>query len=285
MAHRKSRRIKLGAVLFLIAAWSGAMALNGCATLDNLIQKPTATFAGMHLTDAGLLDSTAVFSFNVDNPNPISIHANRIVYDLKLNGRHFIAGELNQGLSLAAKGTSSLNIPVTMKYLEFFQSAAQLWQTKGADYALTGGFDVGPFTIPFRAHGRFDLPQMPKMSLQAINIEKVSLSGARLNCRLKVDNPNAFNLLFKRLDYSLKLGQTPFAQASALPQGPIRKNSASVVNLGFNVSFAQLGMSAYQLLQGSTADYRLNGGMIFESPTGGEQKIPIDLHGRVPFTR
>jgi LEA14-like dessication related protein len=261
------------------------MVLNGCATLDQLIQKPTATFAGMNLTDADLVKSTAVFNFQVKNPNPITIRASRITYDLKLNGRNFVAGELDQGMALAAGSTSNLRVPVTTQYLDFFESLTQLWQTKGADYALTGGFSVGPFTVPFRAHGNFDLPKMPKVSLESVKIEKLSPIGARLNCRLKMDNPNAFDFLFKRLDYNLKLGGTSFARASALAQGAIAGNSASSMNFGFDVSFAKLGLSAYQLLQGANTDYQLDGAMVFDSSGRKESKVPVNLTGRVPFLR
>lgn len=285
MTHGKGRYSFLRFVLFLLTICAAGPAFYSCATLDQMIQKPTAKFAGMNLQNADLLQSTAVFNFNVNNPNPINIRAGRVTYDLKLNGRNFVAGELDQGITLAAGSTSKLSVPVTMQYLDFYQSITQLWRAKGADYALTGGFNVGPFTIPFQAHGKFDLPKMPKFSLEAIQVDRFSLFGARLNCRLKMDNPNAFNLLFKRLDYDLKLGGTSFAKASALPQAPIEKNSNSVVNFGFDVSFAQLGRSAYQLLQGANADYKLDGGMIFDAPTGGERKIPFHLTGRVPFTR
>lgn len=285
MTYGKRSYSFLRCTFFLFTICMAVSSLNSCATLDQIIQKPTVAFSGMNLVDADLLQSTAVFNFNVNNPNRIHIRASRVTYDLKLNGRNFVAGGLDRGITLAAGSTSNLSIPVTMQYLDFFQSVTQLWTAKGADYALTGGFNVGPFTIPFRAHGRFDLPKMPGISLEAINIDRFSLFGARLNCRLKMDNPNAFNLLFKRLDYNLKLGSTSFAKASAFPQGPILKNSNSAVNFSFDVSFAQLGRSAYQLLQGSNADYKLDGGMVYDTPSGGERTIPFSLTGRVPFKR
>jgi hypothetical protein len=172
-----------------------------------------------------------------------------------------------------------------MPYLDFFKSAAQLWRSKKANYALSGGFDVGPFTIPFQAHGVFDLPQMPNIRLEAIHIQKFTLLGATLNCRLEMDNPNAFDFLIKRLDYNLKLAGTSFIQASALPHGPIGKHSRTPVNLTFDVSFAQLGWSAYQLLQGAKANYTLIGGLIVDRPNGGECNLPFNLSGKVPLKK
>jgi LEA14-like dessication related protein len=269
--------------LLLLAVVTGMTGLSGCATLERMIQKPTATFSGMQMTNANLFKSTAVFSFNINNPNPIDIRTRHITYDLKLNGRDFVSGQLDQGVTLTAGGTSTLQVPVTMAYLDFFESMSQLWSAGSADYTLTGGFTVGPFVIPFQAHGVFDLPNMPKLTLESIKIQNLSFSGATLQCRLKMNNPNAFDLLFKKLDYTLSLGGTSLGRASALPSGPIGKNSNSTVALALDVSFAQLGRSVYQLLQGAKADYKLDGGLIFDQPGSGESKAPFYLSGRTPL--
>jgi LEA14-like dessication related protein len=280
---KKTLAFLSGHPLLLLATVTGMTVLAGCATLEQMMQKPTATFSGMQISDADLFNSTAVFSFNINNPNPINIRARHITYDLKLNGRDFVSGQLDHGVALTAGGTSTLQVPVTMAYLDFFESMAQLWRTSSADYALTGGFAVGPFVIPFQAHGVFDLPNMPKLSLESIEIQKLSFSGATLQCRVQMNNPNAFDLLFKKMDYTLSLGGTPLGRASALPPGPIGKNSKSTIALALDVSFAQLGRSAYQLLQGTKADYKLDGGLIFERTGNGESKVPFNLSGRTPL--
>jgi LEA14-like dessication related protein len=271
-------------VLFL-AAGIGASVLSGCTTLEQMIQQPTATFSGMQITDADLFKSTAVFSFDIDNPNPVNIRTKRITYDLQLNGKDFVSGKLDQGATLTAGGTSTLKIPVTMTYLDFFDSMSQLWSARKADYALTGGFAVGPFIIPFQAHGVLDLPKTPKLSLESIKIQKLSLAGATLQCQVKMDNPIAFDLLFKKMDYTLSLGGTSLGRASALSPGPIGKNSKSTIPLALEVSFTQLGRSAYQLLQGTRADYKLDGGLVFDRPGNADSKVPFNLTGRTALLR
>ena len=119
------------AILFI------ANLFTSCATLNRIIQKPTVNFRKMQITKADLVQSTAVFNFDVQNPNPIPIKVDRITCDLKLNGQNFVAGALDQGLDLEAGKTSHLAIPITLPYLEFFKSITQLWQTKSADYAYT----------------------------------------------------------------------------------------------------------------------------------------------------
>jgi LEA14-like dessication related protein len=267
----------------LLAAVIGTAVLTGCATLEQMIQKPTIAFNHMQIVSADLLKSTAVFDFNIHNPNPINLRAGLITYNLKLNGRDFVKGRLDQGVTLMAGGTSTLQIPVTMAYLDFFDSVAQLWNTRSADYALTGGFSVGPLTIPFQAHGILDLPKMPGISLEAIEVRKLTLSGATLKCLVQMTNPNSFDLLFKKLNYTLNLGGASLGQATALPTGPIGKNGKSTIALALVLSFAQMGRSFFQLLQGAKADYRLDGGLIFDRPAGGEEKVPFSLSGKSPL--
>lgn len=282
LARNKSGYCRLSPRV-LLAVCIGTALLTGCATLEQMIQKPTTTFSGMQIANADMYKSTAVFSFDIHNPNPISIRAGRITYDLNLNGRDFVKGQLNQGLTLPAGGTGRLQIPVTMAYLDFFDSMAQLWSTHRADYALTGGIAVGPLVIPFKAHGILDLPRMPKLSLDTIEVQKLSLSGATLRCKVQVSNPNAFDLLFKKLDYSLQLGGASLGRAIALSPGPIGKNGKSTVALALDVSFAQFGRSLFQLLQGSRADYKLDGGLIFNGPDNTESKVPFSLSGLAPL--
>jgi LEA14-like dessication related protein len=280
---KKNLGYRMMSPVLLSAALIGLTILTGCATLEQMIQKPTATFSGMQITGADLFKSTAVFSFDIHNPNPINIRAGRITYDLSLNGRDFVKGQLDQGLTLTAGGTSRMQVPVTMAYLDFFDSMAQLWNTRRADYNLTGGVAVGPVVIPFRAQGVFDLPKMPKISLEAIEVQKLSLSGATLQCQVQMTNPNSFDLLFKKLDYALQLGGASLGRASALSAGPIGKNGKSTLAIVLDVSFAQLGRSVFQLLQGAKADYKLDGGLIFDNVDNGESQVPFSLSGRAPL--
>lgn len=266
-----------------LAVFIGITVLAGCATLEQMIQKPTATFSGMRITSADLFKSTAVFNFDIHNPNPLNLRSGRISYDLKLNGRNFVKGQLDQGVMLPAGGTGTLQVPVTMAYLDFFDSMTRLWSAHRADYALTGGITVGPFIIPFQAHGVLDLPEMPKISLESIAVRKLTLSGATLQCSIQMDNPNAFDLLFKKMDYALSLGGASLGRASTVSPGPIAKNGKSNVGLALDISFAQLGRSIFQLLQGTKADYKLDGGLIFDQPEIGESIVPFRLSGQAPL--
>ena len=281
-AKAKSRPACRWVGILMMAALSLLM---GCATLNQIVQKPTVTFDSLDLENASLLQSTLNFRFKVNNPNPIGLHASRITYDLKLNGTPFTRGELDRGLSVPAGSVGTLAMPVTVQYLDFFKSISDLMGRGTAAYDLSGTFAVGPLNIPFSAAGDFNLPKMPKISLENVTIQTLTLSGATLNCRLAMDNPNAFDLLFKQLDYNLKLGNISFARANAAPDSALGQQGRSQINLGMDVSFADVGRAAYQLLMGNSSNYSIDGQMLMAAPGSREKPVPFSASGKVPFIR
>lgn len=279
--HDNSNRRRIALVMFTLIFGM----FSGCATLNQLVQKPTVTFHSLDLVNASLLESTLKFNFKVNNPNPIGLRTGRLDYDLKINGSPFTSGHLDRGVSLPAEGTGTLSVPITVAYLDFLDSIVSLVQNRTATYDLKGTMAVGPVDIPFQTRGKFDLPRMPKISLDAVNIEKLSFSGASLNCRLRMDNPNAFNILFKQLDYTLKLGQTRIARTFAATKGVLGQKGASTINLALDLSFADIGRAGYQLLMGKGSTYQIEGQMLMDSPTLGSRAVPFSASGKVPFTR
>jgi LEA14-like dessication related protein len=148
--------------LILMILMAAAMAFNGCATLDSIIQKPTATFAGIQFTDADLLQAKAVLNFNVTNPNVLNIRASRISYDLKINGRDFVAGELDHGITLVGGSTSILSIPFSIQYLDFFESLAQCGKPKALTMHFLEDSPLGPSGFPYKPTAVLSCPKCPK---------------------------------------------------------------------------------------------------------------------------
>lgn len=259
--------------------------LTGCAALMGNLQQPVITFAGLQIADATLVDGTMVFNFTVRNPNAFGLRASRITYDLKLNGRHFARGQTKSGLSLPAQKVVRLQIPVAANYLEAFGSLLEMNRRGSAAYDLSGKVSVGPLTLPYRSRGTFDLPRMPKLHLEAIHVNHISLAGATVTCDLNVENPNNFDLSFKKLHYDLELGGMPFAKASAEPASAVTAKGKGIIALRFEVSFVHVGGSAHQLLMHNQTDYRIQGRIALDATHAGERLIPFNFGGKVPIVR
>ena len=272
----KRTAIIIGAVLTLT--------LGACATLEQLIQKPEITFDNLGTRDMSLLGGTFLFRFNVSNPNPVGVHLGDILYDLDVNGNRLVSSQLSQGLDLAASGTSPLEIPVTINYLDFFNSLAQLVGADQLDYRLSGSAAVGPFRIPYSSSGKLDIPRLPDVTVENINIDSFSLTGARLKLTLGLKNPNAFAMKMDGLEYAAQLGDVKLAEGKAGMNNALGANGRSLMDLDLILNFLELGRSAKALLSGSSTRCRLTGNMLMNTQAG-MQKLPFAFDGNVPFLK
>jgi len=258
--------------------------LGGCATIEQLVKKPEITFDSLAARDMSLLQGTFLFRFNVANPNPVGLHLGDILYDLDINGKRFVSSRLDQGVDLVAAGSSPLEIPVTINYLDFFGSLAKLVGSDTLDYRLSGSAAVGPLHIPYRSSGKLDVPKLPDISVDSIKIDSLSLTGAALKMTLGLKNPNAFGLNMDGLEYTARLGDIELAKGTARKIAPLAAKQRSLMDIAVNLNFLEMGRSAMTLLSGSSAKCNFTGNMLMDT-TAGRQKIPFQFNGKVPFLK
>lgn len=276
---------KTNLLFILVIATILAVSISGCAALKQYVKQPQVTYQSISVRDMSLFDSTVVFHLNISNPYPVSIKISELSYRLKVNNKDLISGVLDKGISLSANGTEPLEIPVTIKYMDFFNSLSDFISQDEVAWDLSGDARILGIAIPYHAKGNLPVPRLPKISLKRIDISKFSLSGASLVFLLNVKNDNPFALNLSRLDYNIKIGSTPFAKGKTRTTAPIGNNKSSTIKIPVNVSFFELGMSAYNLLKESVSDYEISGNLTVKVPSIGEKSIPFSKKGRVPFSK
>ncbi|MDM8526312.1 LEA type 2 family protein [Desulfococcaceae bacterium HSG8] len=259
------------------------MAICGCATLQQLIQKPVVQFKDMSLKSTSFVEGDFVFRFDVKNPNPIGATIRNIVYDLRFDDKTFIRNSLEQRVSLPANGSNTVELPVTVNYLELFQSVEDFIRSKKLAYDLSGSIGVGPFDIPYHKKGNFVLPRLPKISMGKVRISDLSFTGASVVFSLDMKNTNPFALDVSGLNYNIKLGGIKFAEGTAANISPISKSGKTTMEIPIHMNFFELGQSAYRLLKNTSSEYELTGEMMFEIPGMGEKGFPFKRTGRVSF--
>lgn len=273
--HKKAA---LAAILAMV------LTIGGCATLQELIKKPEITFDSLAARDMSLLQGTFLFRFNVANPNPVGLRLGDILYDLDINGQRFVSSRLDQGVNLVASGSSPLEIPITINYLDFFNSLAKLVGSDTLDYRLSGSAAVGPLRIPYRSSGKLDVPKLPDISVDSIKIDSLSFSGAALKMTLGLKNPNAFGLKMDGLEYAARLGNMELAKGTARNVAPLAAKGRSLMDIAVNLDFLEVGRGAMTLLSGSSAKCNFTGNMLMDTPAG-THKVPFQFDGKVPFIR
>ncbi len=264
----------------LLAVW-----VSGCATLKQYVKQPRVTYQSMSLREMSLFDSTVVFHLTVSNPYPISIKINEFTYRIKVNNKDLLSGVLDKGISLKANGDEPLEIPVTIKYMDFFNSLSDFMSRDEVAWDLSGSARILGLDIPYHANGNLPVPKLPKISLKRIDISKIDLFGASLVFLLDVKNDNPFALNLSRLDYNIKIGSTPFVKGKTKNTPSIGDNKNATISIPVHVSFMELGKSAYNLLKKSASDYELSGNLTVNVPSVGEKSFPFSKKGSVPFIK
>ncbi len=257
----------------------------GCASIMPHLKKPGATFKDMRVQDMGLFDSTLVFTYEVENPNPVGAYLSSLTYHLFLNDKKFASGTLDKGIALPPSGSEAVEIPVSVNYLEALGSVTALAGKERIPYRIAGTFGITGIDVPYQTEGALDLPGLPKISLKKMDIDNFSWQGADLNLVMEIANPNGFALNMEKLSYGIKLGGSQFAEGIAEGIPSVSSNGAAAIDIPLRVDFMKLGRSAYSLLKEESSQYELDGEMIFNLPKMGEKGLPFYKTGSIPLVR
>jgi LEA14-like dessication related protein len=279
--------------LLLFMASIQCLFLLGCSTLQQVGQalegqKPTAQVKGVRLTGLDFDGLDLAFDVNVENPNPVGISLAGLDYDLKLLGSRFLQGDQPMGLKVAAKGSSQVEVPMRLGFQKLMSTYQQLKTARQAGYELDlgMGFDVpvlGRVRVPVSYKGEIPVPKMPDVKLKSLDVQQLSMSGAKLLLQLQVDNPNDFSLLLDKLNYNLKLNGFDVGGGLLEKSVNINQGGQGVIGLPVSLDFAQAGMGLYSALLGKGMSYDLSGSMNAASsnPILKRFHIPLDKQGNV----
>lgn len=150
-------RVPAAIRLITLLLLPNALPLSGCSSLQSIVRPPQVALQQVNVKDPSLTEATLVFALQVTNPNSFGVSVNGIEYDLKLNGRNFTSGEIEDGFKLAKNEASTVNIPIRLNYLDVFSSLKELSRSGKAPYELTGSVKTGVVNVPFSESGTVDL--------------------------------------------------------------------------------------------------------------------------------
>lgn len=265
------------AIFFLV--WT-TMGILSCASLrQELIRKPAVSFEQMELHDMSLFEATAIFKFNVLNPNPMGLSIRNIAYHLNISDKKFIKGISDKDLRVRAAGSGKLELPIAISYADLSESVSDK-----VEYDIFGSVEVGPFTIPYRARGPLSLPKPPKLSLKAIRVTEISHTYAAVIFDLELENDNLFALAVRRMEYSIYLGGKEFASGSGENISvPLRTKLK--LEMPMKINFFKNGQALAAILDESSGVYEISGTMAFDDAKEEKGKIPFRRAGSVPIVK
>ena len=257
----------------------------GCAGLEKHIQTPTVHYAGSEIKDTSLYEATIDFLIRVDNPNPISLPINGLSYTVDVNGKKILSGSAQPGKQVPAKASLDLAVPVTVRYEEILDSLQELMHKDTFEYAVKGDIDMGFFKLPYDASGTIPLPDLPKIQLKAINVNKLTFEGVETAMQLNIKNSNDFPLNASGLSYQLLLNQITTLSGQTTEAIAIPANSERTVEIKTLFSLAELGRALDTFRQSNSVSATLKGQIDVPISDNQIKSIPFSWSGETPLSR
>jgi LEA14-like dessication related protein len=254
----------------------------GCVhDIQQLIDEPEVEFVGMTLSETGVFSATPVFQFALSNSNPMGLGIHDIAYDLQVNGRKFVKGVSAQSGRLPAGGRETVLLPVPFSFLDLFSSIEDFREAEAIPYELTGTIGVGPYDVPYETAGRFEVPALPSVSLETVELGSVEAGLAQLTLRLAVDNPNPFPIQPRRVSYRITLMGRELARGAVgeLPQVPASERAGISVSVLVEIDDAP--ELAERLAAGDSVACDVRGDVAFSLPRREHRGLPFQKSGEL----
>ena len=271
-----------------------ACILNSCDALLSLLQQsrvkpPEVSVSKAEITGLSLTQLDLQFDLNVKNNNSLAVTLQGLDYQLLVNDNSFLSGNQNQGISIAAYADNKVSLPLSLKLVDIYKTISSLLNQDTSTYQLNCGltFDLpvlGVTRIPISNKGMVPLPKIPNIKLEGIKLNNLNLTGANLELKLNVDNPNVFAVLLNSIHYNLNVNGLNWVEGQTPSNLTLKEKKNQTVSIPLTLNFIQIGTSAYQMLTGNKdLSYQLNGALDLSVP---KMNIPMssfsfDQNGQV----
>jgi LEA14-like dessication related protein len=149
-----------------LAAAALCLSLSSCAGWGHVYEQPRVRILGTDITNVSLQSADLVFDVAVENPNAFSFVLQTVSYRLRVNGEPFLDGHNDLRAQIAARGTSPVRLPVTLRLADVLRVLQALKGERHAGYDLDAEFRfdvpvVGERRVPVRRQGDFSLADIP----------------------------------------------------------------------------------------------------------------------------
>ncbi|MDP8255675.1 MAG: LEA type 2 family protein [Candidatus Alcyoniella australis] len=274
---------RLPTIALICMATVALVTLGGCA-----FRSPSADVQDVELDSVGFERIDTTFVVQVNNPNSYGLRADGLDYELSVNGRGLADGELRQRIEVAARDRVELRLPVTFDVPAALAIIENDTDRDELPYVLTGGITfstpLGDLRVPFKREGELPLIRPPQVRLEDVRVRKLDLSGARLELRLRIDNPNNFDLKIQRLSWKVGLEGSRLFSGRRLKGRIIPAKGRAVVELELKVGLDELGRALERTLQRGDVRYDLDLDFRLETPYG-ELPLHLDRKGKSGVSR
>ena len=238
--------MKTAKLLFTIAALIAiALILGTCASLPGVLTDPSVSFDSVSFTGINFDGVDLLARIKIQNNNSFAIPFPEINWDFLVKDASFLSGIIANDTRIAARGSTMVELPLTVSYEGLIRTITGLLNAYEAPYRLNLAvrfpipmLEARTFSASF--DGSIPLLRIPSVSFTGVNFNTVSLSRVEFVLNWQVDNRNIFPVNIDALNYSFVVNNVPWTSGSAPQMSlPARQVSQIPVTVGIH-SFSLL---------------------------------------------
>jgi len=142
--------------------------------------------------------------------------------------------------------------------------------------------------VPVSKEGDLPLIKIPKISLEALKLKDLKLTGADLTLGVKLKNPNAFSMLLDNMKYSLDINGKSWVSGDASDDVQVAEKGENIIEIPISLNFLQIGRSVYKIVAGDEdLSYNFGGNLDLATsiPLLGQINLPFDRSGSIKVSR
>lgn len=278
--------IKISFLLIIV------FSINQCAEMINIlnqanIQKPVVNLSDVKMTGLSFDSVDLLFHIDIDNPNNVGIKLAGFDYDLQIEDNSFISGKQDNGLAIKANGSEIIQLPLTLKFKDIYNTFSIVKDLDSVQYKLNSGLSfnlpvLGDIRIPVTKSGNIPTLKLPSINFKKLKMDQIKLTGADLTLQINIDNHNAFAFILKNIDYKLNVAGTPWIDGKMNQSMNISAKQENIINIPISLNFLSMGQSVYNIVNGNQSlNYSLKGNADMGSslPLLGDFNIPFNQTG------
>ncbi len=239
-----------------------------------------------NLTSLGLV---LAFHLNVANSSSAPFYLTSYSYRVMINQKEYLNLQmaLDEPLLVAPRGETFVSLPVKITYSLLFEAIPGVEEKAACD--LTGEMAFADSRrreekIPFVASGSFPIFKDPEVELLPLKVRELTIGGTDLTFEVRFKNPNAFDLIVDKINYTLVFAGQSTAEGSFGGNKNIDAQSEKVFSLPLLLDFSELGKEVSDAFESQTVPCKFSG-LIEVSTVWGKLRIPFDKSGGLAISR
>lgn len=208
--------------------------------------------------DFGAADWTGVdttFVLSVRNRAPVGLNLSRWTWGMTVADQPFLSGDAADGLSLEARRTQPVPIPVRVVFRDLVDTARAARGQESVPYGFAGDLTVqtplGPVTVPYQHRGDLPALRAPKVQLQGLRVVALEplRNRAELALDLTIQGEGGGPMSLDAARWTFALAGTKVADGTAAVLAKVGSGDSTSVTLPIVFDLVGLGSAALTALQ------------------------------------